>query len=286
MIQPITTLEYHQYRSGNWQAIQGNAIVERDVSLTVNNEVWFSFMCTPVNLEAMAVGFLYNEGFLESASDVADVRLCASGDNVDVWTHKNLEKPAHWSRTSGCTGGTTSVEDEWTEEGSTDNESDLDKLGEDSIDLSADDQNKDQVNALAPQQLSELIGDLFEGQTLYREAGGIHSSALSDGQRILVSAEDIGRHNTLDKIAGQCLMEGIRVSNGLVISTGRISSEMLQKAARLGAVIVVSRTAASSLAIQMAKRKRITLIGYARRDRFNVYSHPYRILTPDFPKTT
>jgi FdhD protein len=257
MIQPIVPIEYHQFSPGRWQAVSGNAIVERTVSLTVNNEVWLSFMCTPMDLEALAVGFLFNEGLISSMADIASVRLCASGDNVDVWTYKSLESPARWRRTSGCSGGATSVED-----------------GE-----MASGMMPIQVQhwVFTPHQISELVINLFEGQTLYREAGGVHSSALSDGKRILVATEDVGRHNTLDKLAGRCLMEGIQVANGIILSTGRISSEMLQKAARLGAAVVISRTAASSLAIQMAQQFGITLIGYARRERFNVYTHPERV---------
>ncbi len=127
--------------------------------------------------------------------------------------------------------------------------------------------------------MTALIQLVFEAQDLYRQSGGVHTSALSDGQRLLVVAEDIGRHNTLDKIAGRCLLEDIRPERRILLTTGRVSSEMLQKTARLGADVVISRTSPSSLAIDLADRWGITLIGYARRDRFNVYTHPHRILS-------
>ena len=118
---------------------------------------------------------------------------------------------------------------------------------------------------------------LFESQALYRETGGVHTSALSDGEKVLLSAEDIGRHNTLDKIAGLCLMQNMFPEKRILITTGRISSEMLQKAARLQVPILISRTSPSSLSIEMAERYGITLIGYARKHRFNVYSSGERV---------
>jgi FdhD protein len=123
----------------------------------------------------------------------------------------------------------------------------------------------------------EMVEKLFESQELYRDTGGVHTSALSDGNRIVFAADDIGRHNTLDKIAGMCLMQNVWPENRILITTGRISSEMLQKAAQLNAPILISRTSPSSLSIEMAQRYGITLIGYARKHRFNVYSNGQRI---------
>lgn len=232
-------------------------IVETPVSLTINGEMWLTLMCTPVNLESLAVGFLYNEAIIQSIEEIASVHLCESGDNIDVWLHHKAEKPINWRRTSGCTGGVTSV--------------DAAQLpGKIHMPNSA---------TLTPDQVSRLVEALFESQEIYRQAGGVHTSALSDGQKILVVAEDIGRHNTLDKIAGCCLREHIDLSNRILITTGRISSEMLQKAARMGASFVISRTSPSSLSIQMAERWGITLIGYARRTSLRIYTHPERILT-------
>jgi FdhD protein len=130
---------------------------------------------------------------------------------------------------------------------------------------------------ISPEAIGHLVEQLFNSQTLYRETGGVHTSALSDGEQVILVAEDIGRHNTLDKIAGLCLLKNVQPQTRILITTGRISSEMLQKAARLNAPILISRTSPSSLSIQMAERYGITMVGYARRHRFNVYTNVQRI---------
>jgi FdhD protein len=258
MIPPQKAIHYERYEFKKWKSFDAETIVESPVSLTVNGEVWLTFMCTPVNLEAMSVGFLYNEGILESLEEVADVRVCEHGDNVDVWLNRSVEQPQSWRRTSGCTGGVTAV----------------DALAR--VDVSF---NGDRPR-VAPEAIGQLVEQLFESQELYRETGGVHTSALCDGEKILLVAEDIGRHNTLDKLAGLCLMKNVWPETRILITTGRISSEMLQKAARIQAPILISRTSPSSLSIEMAERYGITLIGYARRDRFNVYSNAQRIQLP------
>ncbi|MEW6401695.1 MAG: formate dehydrogenase accessory sulfurtransferase FdhD [Chloroflexota bacterium] len=257
MIAPQKSIDYERYEFNKWKHHDAETIVETPVSLTVNGEVWLTFMCTPVDLEAMAVGFLYNEGILESMDEVEDVRVCEHGDNVDVWLNHGVEQPTNWKRTSGCTGGVTAV----------------DLLAKPDVSF---DGNRPKVQ---PETIMGLVQQLIESQSLYRETGGVHSSALSDGENIVIAAEDIGRHNSLDKIAGLCLMRDFWPETRVLITTGRISSEMLQKAARLGVPILVSRTSPSSLSIEMAERYGITLIGYARKHRFNVYSNPQRIGT-------
>jgi FdhD protein len=255
MITPQKSIHYDRYEFNKWQTFDAETIVETPVSLTVNGEVWLTFMCTPVHLEAMATGFLYNEGIIEHMNEVEDVRVCEHGDNVDVWLAHPSEQPKSWRRTSGCTGGVTAV----------------DMLAKPNVHFDP------HSPTVLPEAIGGLVEMLFESQELYRETGGVHTSALSDGVSILVSAEDIGRHNTLDKIAGLCLMNQIWPSTRILMTTGRISSEMLQKAARLQAPILISRTSPSSLSIEMAERYGITLIGYARRQRFNVYSHAQRV---------
>lgn len=255
MITPQKAIHYERYEFKKWKPHDAETIVETPVSLTVNGQVWLTFMCTPVNLEALAVGFLYNEGILESMDEVEDVRVCEHGDNVDVWLNRTVEQPKSWRRTSGCTGGVTAV----------------DMLARPNVSFDGD------WPKVPPEAIGHLVEMLFESQELYRETGGVHTSALSDGEKILLSAEDIGRHNTLDKIAGLCLMNNVWPETRILITTGRISSEMLQKAARLEVPILISRTSPSSLSIEMAERYGITLIGYARTHRFNVYSNSQRV---------
>jgi FdhD protein len=252
---PQKSIRYEQYEFQKWKSVDAGTIVETPVSLTVNGTVWITFMCTPVHLEALAIGFLYNEGVIQKMDEVVDVRVCEHGDNVDVWLSHTVEQPTSWRRTSGCTGGVTAV----------------DLLAKPNVSLH-------DVNVeFKPEDIDLFVGMLLEAQVLYRETGGVHTSILSDGSQAVVSAEDIGRHNTLDKIAGLCLMNDIWPETRILMTTGRISSEMLQKAARLNAPILISRTSPSSLSIEMAERYGITLIGYARKHRFNVYSNRQRV---------
>jgi FdhD protein len=258
MITPQKTIQYERYEFKKWEHHDAETIVETPVSLTVNGNVWLTFMCTPVYLEALSVGFLYNEGIIESMEEVVDARVCEHGDNVDVWLDHDVEQPTSWRRTSGCTGGVTAV----------------DLLAKPNVSF---DGNRLEVR---PEAIGNLVEQLFEAQSLYRETGGVHTSALSDGEKIILSAEDIGRHNTLDKIAGLCLMNNVWPEKRILITTGRVSSEMLQKAARMQSPILISRTSPSSLSIEMAERYGITLIGYARKHRFNVYSNSQRVGFP------
>lgn len=211
-------------------------------------------MCTPNLLKALAVGFLFNEGVIESADQIEEFHICDNREIIDVWLGHQAEKPVEWKRTSGCTGGYTAL--------------DLDELYlevEDEVEIEAD-------------QVRKLVERLFETQDLYKKTGGVHTSVLTDGNQIVLAAEDVGRHNSIDKIAGLYLLGEEEPSSKILLSTGRISSDMLQKAARIGAAIVISRTSPTSMSVELADRWGITLIGYARRNRFNLYTHPGRII--------
>ena len=253
----LNIVKFLQFRSGKQQAVEGELIVESPVVLYVNGEVWLTFMCTPNNLEALALGFLYNEGVINSLDQVIDIHICESGDIIDVWLGHQVDKPKEWKRTSGCTGGYTAT------------------------DLQSISPEINNRMTLEAGYVRNLIERLFESQDLYSKAGGVHTSILTDGELVTVMAEDIGRHNSLDKIAGMCLLENINLTKIILLTTGRVSSDMLQKAARIGASIVITRTSPTSLSVELAEKWGITLIGYARRDRFNLYTHPGRIIQSD-----
>jgi len=247
--------QFHKFSlAAGWEGIESRVVGETPIGLSVNGEPWVTFMCTHSQLEALGVGFLFNEGIIQSNNDIALAGVCPSGGNIDIWLHKSISKPSSWRRTSGCTGGLTSSGD-----GGGDSPSSS------LIDFS-----------IAPEKLITALEQLFAAQELYREARGVHCSAISDGERFIFQAEDIGRHNTLDKLAGLLLMHPQPAGPRIILTTGRISSEMLQKSVRMGAAMVVSRTSPTSLSIRSAERLGITLVGYARRNQFHVYTHPTR----------
>jgi len=254
MLPTTHSSQFLRFQTGQWETLGRGVIVETPVSLTVNGRLWITLMCTPTDLEALAVGFLFNEGIVKNREEVDLAQVCPQGDNVDVWINHPVEQPTQWRRTSGCAGGATAV--------------------------ILDGQHPELRNGfvLEPRAINRLVEMLTAAQELYREVGGVHTSVLSDGERAVVSAEDVGRHNSLDKIAGRCLLDSIDLPRRILITTGRISSEMIQKAARIGASIVISRTSATSLSVSLAEKWGITLIGYARRDQYIVYTHPERIL--------
>lgn len=271
-IHKITSWRYSQT---GLEREHSSVIIEMAVSLTVNGEAWLSFMCTPIDLEALAIGFLYNEGLIERGDEVALVHACDTGENVDVWLHHKIKKPESWVRTSGCTGGFSSSKSAINLD-----EAEHASLAKPEAELSSrQDFVESEKFTLDARQIVFLMGQMSEAQSLYRLSGGVHSSAISDGQRLILTTEDISSHNTLDKIAGRCLQDGNPLPQPVLITTGRISAVLLQKAVRLGAEIVISRTAPSSLAVKLAEQAGITLVGYARDNRFTVYTHPSRILS-------
>lgn len=243
----------YRVRQSQVDVIGSGVIVEKPVSLSVNGNIWLTFMCTPVDLEALAVGFLYNEGIIDSKDDLRFIELHPDKQMVEVWLSKRVEKPENWRITSGCTGGVTAVDENVVIK-----------------------QNQDGYT-LPSVEVTALCKKLFENQGLYHRVRGVHASALSDGKELLVICEDIGRHNTIDKVAGRMMLDDIQAKRKILITSGRVSSEMQQKAARLGAAILISRTSPTTLSIEMADQYGITLIGYTRDRQFNVYTHPERI---------
>ena len=164
-------VSYKRYAANTLETVESPVISEAAVSLTVNGQAWLEFLCTPTYLEALAVGFLFNETLITSMTDLALVHLCDAGDNIDVWTTKPVTKPAVWRRTSGCGGGATSqvapspapIPDPIV--------NNIDYAQRDPIDFS-----------VHPAVLLRLMQELTGSQDLYHKARGVHSAALSDGE--------------------------------------------------------------------------------------------------------
>ena len=241
------------FAGGGSEILPAQAAVEAEVQLSVNGDVWLGFHCTPDDLEALAIGFLYNQGFIQSAAEVETLQICESRDHIDVWLAHSVEKPTHWSRTSGCLGGVVLAETVREKPASPS----VLVMGEDLF-----------------ARVDAFLVSLAEQDHLRQ---GQHTSMLLDRQAVSLLSSDIGRHNTLDKIAGASLMKGIDFNDPTLITTGRISADMVDKAARMAVPLVISLHSASDMAIAAAEQLQITLVGHARRSQIDIYTHPEQI---------
>ncbi|MBK8902067.1 MAG: formate dehydrogenase accessory sulfurtransferase FdhD [Anaerolineaceae bacterium] len=240
---------------GEPQPVDGWVVEEAQVCISVNGQELATFMASPRDLEQMAVGFLANEGIIQSAADIRYLHLSKSGTCVDVWLHDlSFEKPRKFIITAGCGGGVT-----------------FDDLSSEHEPLTVE------VQA-TPEQLAHLMREMHLGAELYQQARGIHTAVLATPDQLLLQVEDLGRHNCLDKLRGAALLDGLETEGRILLSSGRISSEMINKARRLGTPIVCSRTSPTSLSVALADAWNITLVAYLRQNRMRIYTHPERIL--------
>ena len=242
-------------RAGEWELVEGAVIEETHVCIQVNGRVLARFMATPMELDALALGFLRSEGIISGPEDVVDLRVGASGECVDVWLTRSAPLPDDGDaiRTAGCGGGVTF-----------DDLKRFRPLGFPHLTLSPDD----------------VIGRYFDmraKETLYPITRGVHASALCSQDEVLLMAEDVGRHNTLDKLWGKALLAGVATRGRMIVTTGRISSEMLGKAAKMGVPIIASRTSPTSHSVALAQAWDMTLIGYVRRSGFRIYTGVERV---------
>ena len=253
MVIASRSLTYSRYTANGMTTMEKEVVREAPVTVYVNGMELITFLCTPHNLRYLVLGFLYLEGIIGGLDEVSLLRVCDEEEMVDVRLTQDVELPTRRVLTSGCGGGTTFA------------------------DLSTQTNLVDSTLGVTPSQILGLMRRLHSAAELYRTTGGVHTSALSDGQKLLVVASDVGRHNTLDKIQGQCLLEGTETRDRILLTTGRLSAEMLNKAAKMQVPILVSRTSPTDLAVEMAKAWGITLIGYARGEQFHVYSGEERV---------
>ncbi len=126
--------------------------------------------------------------------------------------------------------------------------------------------------------IAVLMKQHLDSSDIHKKTGGVHIMSLSDGKSLIISREDIGRHNAVDKLHGYCLQNGVDCSTKIFLSSGRISNEIIEKVCFMGVKIAVSRATVTDLARKKAEDHGVTLIGFARGERFNIYSHPERII--------
>ena len=248
-----------RFEAGRAASIPDAVVTEARIELDVNDgQARIAMLCLPADLEALAVGFLTGEGVLRRPEDLRCVevepeagKILIRGDfDADALENLNLR----WTWGSGCGRGGTSR--------------DLDQpayapLGPGPIVPSG------RLVALAAEFGRKATG-------LWRRTGGVHACALADDNEMLL-AEDVGRHNAFDKVVGMAVLRGIDPGGKIAIATGRLSAEIVSKAVACRVPILASRSAVTSLAIQLARRFGLTLVGFLRGRRLNVYAGFERI---------
>jgi FdhD protein len=247
--------DWNEYRKGDWSLNGGEIIAETLIGIYVNGIELATIMATPQEQDLLALGFLKNEGLIEAISEIGILYLSEGGCCVDVWMNHAFEKPGRTIITSGCGGGVTF----------TDPEAGIEPL-----------QSKITIE---PELLQRAFRKLQPPNSLYARSRGVHTAGLLDPQteELLAIVEDVGRHNTIDKLTGCCLQGNIETRDRVLLVTGRISSEMMRKTAMMGCPIVASRTSPTSLSVEMGLAWNITLVGYVRSGGMRVYSYPERL---------
>jgi len=234
--------------------------VTEEVPLTVylNGKEFVTLSCSPADLKDLAIGFLYSSGLISSAGDIS--RTVIDESNWAAYVELKDKEPdlsLAFKRmyTSGCGRGT---------------------LFYNALDLV----NKKRIESdfkVSSRSILKMMAS-FQGMSVaFKETGGVHSTGLSDGREILIFREDIGRHNALDKAIGAALIMGLDMKGLMALGSGRISSEIVLKARRAGLPVLASRSAPTDQALKIAEASGLTVVGFARGSRMNVYTEKERI---------
>ena len=236
-------------------------IVVKEFHLTIilNDRELVTLLCSPEKLDFLAIGFLFSEGLINTKDDIKGIDLDVEKNLVRVATKKPQKFPKDIlsKRLIGSSGGKGA-----------------------SPFAGIDPRSKiDTSIYVSPSEVLDLVDQFVHRSGLFESTGGVHSAALCDTKSILVFSEDIGRHNAIDKVFGECLLRDIPIHDRLLVTSGRVSSEILSKAARRRIPLLISKSAPTNLGVQLANELGITLIGFVREKRMNIYTHRWRVLS-------
>ena len=241
------------------ESIEDIVVREFPITIILNNEELVTMLCSPKNLNYLAVGFLFSEGLLESKDEIKNVLVDENRGiaRVNTIEEKDFDNEFLFKRmiTSGCGRGASFYH-------------------------AADAENREQIisdTKISTGEVLTLMKEFQQKSEVFRETGGVHSAALCNTKNILIFREDIGRHNAIDKIFGECMMEDIPTEGRIVVTSGRVSSEILLKVSRRNMPVIISKSAPTNLGVKLANELGMTLLGFARGKRVNAYTNDLRI---------
>ncbi len=251
---PVTTFQKTVILSPNGhREVEENIAVETPYSIALNEKVIGSTMVLPNDLEELGVGFLFGQGYIEKPEEVKEILVCPEG-KISVYADVVSEEPRDVIITSGC-GGTGKIPKEMLE-------GKFAPLEDYNIHFS---------------EIKQFIRSALKYSPIGPQTHCIHGCGLWQDGELKLYYEDVGRHNAVDKVLGAILL-GKASPKAAVYTTGRLTSDMVLKCARIGIPIIMSRTSTSSLGIAIAKRAGATLAAYSRPERVNIFNAPERII--------
>jgi len=260
---PVQTVPRQIWREGGSSVGSRSIPEETAVAVTYNGGTYAVMMATPRDLRDFAVGFSLSEGVIDSLADIDSLDIVRLDDGVElrIWLSKPRadrlrDRRRHIAGPTGC--GLCGIE------------SIAEALRPAAI-IGCD-------REFSAEHIMAAMRHLPPLQKINIETRAVHAAAFWDvASGIVALREDVGRHNALDKLAGALAQEPVAASEGIILLTSRISVEMVQKSAAIGASVMVSVSAPTALAVRMANAAGITLVAIARADGFEVFTHPWRI---------
>lgn len=252
MIEPHKKVRILRIKEHSAEELDDFVAIEKRLRISVNGRHLISIYCSPFMVREFVAGFVYNEGLISGG-------WCTDRISIEYGNEISADIPADGTVaegektvTSGCAGGVSFARP-----------LPLDRLSDDTTFTLA--------------HIMDLYREFQKKSEGYKSTGGVHSAALADNRHMLVFTEDIGRHNAVDKVIGYALLENIPFQGKIMLASGRLSSEIVSKCARCGIPLVVSRSAPTSLAVEIADAAGITLIGFVRGERMNIYTERQRV---------
>ncbi len=248
------------FKHGEYTKDRVPVVLEKPLTIKLNGNRIVTLLCIDDAPRFLAVGFLVNEGLIRDPAKIKEVVVASDGGSVDVISSESRPAPSERVQaepiiTTGCGKGTTfhhAVDEVFSSPAGDGPAIDSDKI-------------------------FDLMRELTDHSTIYKETRGTHNCALCDKSKLLVFHFDVGRHNAVDKICGQCALEGISLHDKILLTTGRITSEIVLKIGRMRIPVLISRHAATNLASELGRKYRKTLVGLVRGRKFVVYSGFHRI---------
>lgn len=252
--------------------VEGQQVTEMDdlivseyaVTVKINQQEFVTMVCTPEYVEDMVIGYLASERVIRSFEDIEEIWHQEKEGFVHIKTkHINpyYQQTQNKRYITSCCG--------------------MSRQGFVFTNDALVAKKMDQVDVqITTGDCFRLMNAMQESADIFKKTGGVHNAALCDVNGIVLSRMDIGRHNALDKIYGFCLRNNIRMEDKIIVFSGRISSEILLKVSKIGCAIVLSKSAPTELALQLAEQLGITTVGFIRQQTLNIYTHPQRILLP------